>query len=204
MSLTIQTARKSIARQIGRWHTLQRALHKDHEEDRYRVIRAVVSRLPIADSTKQRILSWSLSRILDQQQRSLRSQMLRAQSEWDAKGHKRLNQLLALDETVNIPASGAPKVSFLLVTYNKDHLTVLSLESVLRFADLPYELIIVDNGSTDSTLALLGRIKGAKIIRNQANLGFGPACMQAADVAAGEYLWMNIKLDPARQLTPCR
>jgi GT2 family glycosyltransferase len=188
MSLTIQTARKSIARQIARWHTLQRALHKDHEEDRYRVIRAVVSRLPIADSTKQRILSWSLSRILDQQQRSLRSQMLRAQSEWDVKGHRRLDWLLASDEAVEIPASGAPRVSFVLVTYNKDHLTVLTLESVLRFADLPYELIVVDNGSTDSTLALLDRIKGAKIIRNQTNVGFGPGCMQAADIANGEYL----------------
>ena len=53
---------------------------------------------------------------------------------------------------------------------------------------MPYELIIVDNASTDQTGPMLDRLQGAKIIRNQTNVGFGPACMQAAACAAGEYL----------------
>jgi len=36
---------------------------------------------------------------------------------------------------------------------------------------------------------MLERIKGARIIRNQENLGFGPAFMHAVDAAAFEYLW---------------
>lgn len=187
MSLTVQMVRKWIARQIARWHTLLRALSKGDEEDKYKVIQAIVSRLPIADTTKRNVLRWSSSRLLDEKRSDLRSQ-LRAQSEWDAKGHRRLKQLLARDETLEVRASDAPKISFILVTHHKAHLTVLSLESVLQFADLPYELIVVDNASSDSTLAMLDRFKGAKVIRNQTNVGFGPACMQAADIATGEYL----------------
>jgi len=186
--LTAQNVRKWFARQTTRLRTLRRALSQGHGEDKYKVIEFVVSRLPIAETTKRDILSWCLSSWLDRQRRTLRSQMLRAQSDWDAKGHRRLEKLLRGDEILEVPASNEPQVSFILVTRNKAHLTVLSLESILQFADVPYELIVVDNGSTDSTLAMLERFKGAKVIRNQTNLGFGPACMQAADIATGEYL----------------
>ena len=184
----LQNANKWIARQITRCQTLRRALHSGNEEDRYRVIRAVVSRLPIADTTKRNILGWSSSRLLSRRQLFLKSQMLRAQSDWDAKGQERLEQLLAGSEALAIPAEDRPEVSFIVVTYNKAHFTLLTLESVQQFADVPYELVIVDNGSADSTLTMLERFVGAKIVRNPTNVGFGPACMQAADIATGKYL----------------
>jgi len=106
----------------------------------------------------------------------------------DAKGHKRLKELLAGNETLEIPPCGSPTLTFIIVAKNKAHLTLLTIESVLQFADVPYELVIVDNGSTDSIPAVLDRIPEAKVIRNQTNGGFGPACVQAADIAAGEYL----------------
>jgi len=186
--LTDQKARKLIAKQIARWHTLRRALGERNEEDRYRVVQAIVSRLPLAEKTKRNILAWSLSHSLDRQRRTLRSHLLRAQSAWDAKALKRLDQLLAGNENLAIPACSTPTVSFIVVARNKAHLTLLTLESVIQFADVPYELVIVDNGSTDSVPAMLDRIPGAKVIRNQTNLGFGPACVQAADIATGEFL----------------
>lgn len=187
--MTDQNVRRWFARQVARSRTVWRALSKGQDEDKYRVIQFVVSRLPISETTRRKILSWCLSSLLDREQRTLRSQLKRAQSDWDTKGHRRLTKLLRGDETLTVPESSGPLVvSFILVTRNKAHLTVLSLESVLRFADVPYELIVVDNGSTDSTLAMLDRFTGAKVIGNQTNLGFGPACMQAADIAAGEFL----------------
>ena len=186
--MTDQNVRKWFAKQVARTRTVLRALSMGNDEDKYRVVQFVVSRLPIAEATKRNLLSWCLSNLLDRERRTLRSQMQRAQSDWDAKGHRRLKKLLRGKESLEVPASGAPTVSFIFVTFNKAHLTVLSLESVLQFADLPYELIVVDNGSTDSTLAMLDRFKGTKVIRNPINLGFGPACMQAADIATGEYL----------------
>lgn len=126
--------------------------------------------------------------MLDGEQSDLRSEILQAQSEWDAKAQERLKQLLAGVETLEIPASDTPMISFILVTHNKAHLTVLSLESVLQLADSSYELIVVDNASSDSTLAMLERFRGVKVIRNRTNVGFGPACVQAAGVATGEFL----------------
>jgi GT2 family glycosyltransferase len=114
--------------------------------------------------------------------------MEEAHTLWQARGKLKLDHLLSSNEVHEIPLSHAPLVTFVLVVLDKAHLTYLSLESVLQFADVPYELIVVDNASTDATPAMLQRFAGARIIRNQSNVGFGPACMQAASAASGRYL----------------
>ena len=177
-----------VAKQIARMGTLRRAFRRDNTEDQYRVARFIVARLSISDTTRRNVLSWISNRLLDRNRRFARAQIERAQSEWDRKGRRRLEQLLSGPENLVLPESDAPVVSFILVTKNKAHLTVLSLESVIRFAPPPYELIVVDNGSIDSTLLTLDRFKGAKVLSNASNVGFGPACMQAAAVATGQYL----------------
>jgi GT2 family glycosyltransferase len=111
-----------------------------------------------------------------------------AQEVWDAQGHARLNQLLQGDERLVCPAVENPLVSFIVVLHNRAHLSLLSLESVITSANVSYELIVVDNASDDETGLMLDRLQGAKIIRNETNAGFGPACMQAAACATGEYL----------------
>ena len=111
-----------------------------------------------------------------------------AQEAWDKQGRARLRQLLQGDEQLACPAAENPTVSFIVVLHNRAHLSLLSLESVIANADVSYELIVVDNASTDETGLMLDRLQGAKIIRNPTNVGFGPACMQAAACAAGEYL----------------
>jgi hypothetical protein len=177
-----------IAKQIARTGTLRRAFRGGNTEDQYRVARFMVARLPLTDTTRRHVLSWISNQLLDRKRRSTRTQIECAQSEWNAKGHRRLEELLNGRENLVVPESDAPLVSFILVTKSKAHLSVLSLESVIRFALTPYELIVVDNGSTDSTLLMLDRFKGAKVISNSSNVGFGPACMQAAAVARGQYL----------------
>ena len=186
--MTDLKSRKLIAQQIARWNRLRRAIVEGNQEDQYSVIQAIVTRLPLTDATKRDVLSWSSRRLLARPQLDTRSQMLRAQSEWDAKGRRRLQQLLAGNEGLSVPACTSPTLTFIVVARDKAHLTLLTLESVLNFADVRYELIVVDNGSTDSTPAMLERIKGVRVIRNQTNAGFGPACMQAAEIASGEYL----------------
>ncbi|WP_419653310.1 glycosyltransferase family 2 protein, partial [Thiolapillus sp.] len=51
-----------------------------------------------------------------------------------------------------------------------------------------YEVVIVDNDSTDETERLLERVDGATIIRNDENKGFLLACNAGAKVAKGKYL----------------
>ena len=111
-----------------------------------------------------------------------------AQKEWDDLGHNRLQQLLHSDDRIVFPATESPIVSIILVFYNKAHLSLLCLDSILENADVSYEVVIVNNCSSDETNSLLERVDGATIINNTANLGFGDACTQGAEQARGEYL----------------
>lgn len=114
-------------------------------------------------------------------------QLLRQES-WDIAGRDSLKTLLSGIRRLSFPRVPAPEISIIVVLFNSAHLSLLCLESILANADVPYELVIVDNCSDDGTSDLLQRLDGAEIIRNQVNVGFGTACMQAAQRARGDYL----------------
>jgi GT2 family glycosyltransferase len=52
----------------------------------------------------------------------------------------------------------------------------------------PYELVVVDNGTTDDTRAYLATLDDARVLRPGHNLGFGGGHDLVANVARGEYL----------------
>lgn len=174
--------------QKRRARILFRAFGPGSFEERFRLAQAVCRRLPVPTETRQRLLTWCLNYALDRKKRSFLSGIKAAQQAWDNKGRARLRKLLDQDERLQVLATAQPKVSFILVLHNKAHLSLLSIESVLADANVACELILVDNGSTDESGAMLDRIDGAQIIRNETNLGFGPACMQGAERVQGEYL----------------
>ncbi len=68
------------------------------------------------------------------------------------------------------------------------------LESVFRHTRPPYELVLVDNGSTDGTPAYLEEIRAqpgpqrVDVIRNDTNAGFPRGCNQALAQARGRWL----------------
>ena len=167
MTTAFSKFKQLIAKQIARLHTLFRALRYGSEEDKFRVVRFVALRLPLSPEAKERVINWGLSRLSEKKHRSSIAKIRSAQREWDRKGQERLRELLAEDQTLDFPSPASPCVSFALVLFNKAHLSLLTIESVLQFVDLSYELIIVDNGSTDLTSKMLDRIKGATILRNR-------------------------------------
>ena len=99
-----------------------------------------------------------------------------------------LKSLLTTNSTVEIPHVENPEVSIILVLYNRAELTLNCLYSILRSKECFYEIIIVDNNSTDETRLLLSRIKGAKIIQNTENVHFLLACNQASKIASGDHI----------------
>jgi GT2 family glycosyltransferase/glycosyltransferase involved in cell wall biosynthesis len=100
----------------------------------------------------------------------------------------RLQRFLASDESLDFSHEGECELTVLLIFYNQAALSYLCLESLLEYGDLPFELLIIDNQSSDETGQLLTRIKGARIVRNDDNLGFVKAVNQGAKLASGKYL----------------
>jgi GT2 family glycosyltransferase len=97
-----------------------------------------------------------------------------------------------------MPTPGAvsvarPQVSVLIVVQDNLPFTRMCLESLVwNTADPPYELVIVDNGSTESTVAYLRAAERAwprvTVIRNEQNRGFPAAVNQAFRAASGDVL----------------
>ena len=87
--------------------------------------------------------------------------------------------------------------SIIIPVFNNAILTQHCLLSIVRNTDptyfninkYDYEIIIVDNASTDETADMLKSVKGnIKVISNAVNQGFSIACNQGADIAQGKYL----------------
>ena len=62
------------------------------------------------------------------------------------------------------------------------------LDSLARQADASFEIIVVDNGSTDGSADLAASQFGARVIRNAENRGFCAANNQGIAAARGEFI----------------
>jgi len=86
------------------------------------------------------------------------------------------------------------KVSIIILTFNQLCDTKLCVETLERNTTNEYELIFVDNGSTDGTKKYLEKLKqskkNVKVILNPSNLGFAKANNQGIAVSDGEYVLM--------------
>lgn len=98
-----------------------------------------------------------------------------------------LEEFLSGTARLSFDRPDQPMVSVLLVLYNQAALTLQCLRS-LQQQGVPFELIVVDNASSDRTGELLKRLDGVEIIRNDHNAGFVEAVNQAAARAKGEHL----------------
>ncbi len=85
-----------------------------------------------------------------------------------------------------------PLVSVLMTTYNREKYLSDAIDSVLASTYANFELIIVDDGSTDKTIDIargyLAKDARIKFYRNTTNLGDYPNRNKAASYAAGTYL----------------
>ncbi len=85
-----------------------------------------------------------------------------------------------------------PKISVVMALYNAEKFLELSVESVLGQSFGDFELILVDDFSTDGTLALAESFSDSriKILRNEKNLGTPGATRNVGlEAATGEYVY---------------
>ncbi|WP_339323798.1 glycosyltransferase family 2 protein [Paenibacillus sp. FSL W8-0194] len=77
--------------------------------------------------------------------------------------------------------------SIIIPTFNGLDMLVSCIESIREYTDVPYEIIVVDNASTDGTDEYCVR-EGVVFISLPANEGFPKACNLGMKAARGEYL----------------
>ena len=85
-----------------------------------------------------------------------------------------------------------PKISINIVTYNRASYLSKAISSVLEQSFQDYELVIVDDGSTDDTESVIksfvGKDKRIKYIKNETNLKISKARNRALANSKGKYI----------------
>ncbi len=92
-------------------------------------------------------------------------------------------------DKLEFPVYRHPKVSVIIPAYNQFAYTYSCLRAVLDHSgDVPYEVILADDCSTDITKQIGKLVQNIRHIRTPENLGFLRNCNHAAESANGEYI----------------
>lgn len=85
-----------------------------------------------------------------------------------------------------------PKISIILPTYNRANKIVIAVKGVIEQSFVDWELIIIDDTSTDDTPVVLEKIKQLdkriKCLRNEENLGLVRTLNKGLAVSKGKYI----------------
>ncbi len=81
------------------------------------------------------------------------------------------------------------EISIVIPVFNHLAFTQACLASVREHPDgKRFEVIVVDDGSSDDTSDVVGKIPGLTYLRNEGNLGFTNSCNRGAKIARGSFL----------------
>ena len=81
-------------------------------------------------------------------------------------------------------------VSIIIVNYNTLHVLKPCIDSIVNQThDVEYEIIVVDNGSTDGSIEALSTDERVTLIPMGENLGFGRANNQGLKISKGKYIF---------------
>ena len=84
----------------------------------------------------------------------------------------------------------SPIFSIIIPVYNNYEKTMLCLKSIyLNIQDLEYEVIVIDDNSSEFLACKFLPIKNITYIRNKSNKGFIENCNYGASIARGKYLY---------------
>src|SRR5436190_16100203 len=93
-------------------------------------------------------------------------------------------------ESIHFPAHEEVEVSIIIPVFNQFQFTHACLASLKTVEERSrFEVIVVDDCSTDETAELLPRMEGVIYLRNERNSGFIASCNRGAEQARGKYLF---------------
>lgn len=84
-----------------------------------------------------------------------------------------------------------PEISVCIVSYNAPALLKNCLVSIYQNTSQDFEIIIVDNSSSDATVKMVRQeFPQVRLVKNKENLGFAKANNQAIKIAHGKYVML--------------
>lgn len=92
----------------------------------------------------------------------------------------------AFAEAPHFPLARTPRVSVVVASYNGASTLPACLASLTRLNYPDYEVILVDDGSTDNTAGIASKHPGVRYIRHAANAGLSVARNTGIEAATGE------------------
>ncbi len=93
------------------------------------------------------------------------------------------------DRPMITPPDGGASTTIIIVTYNRLEQTRLCVDSIVAYTPEPYQLLFVDNASSDGTVEYLSSRFGAEsVISNDSNEGFVRAANRGITTARGRYV----------------
>ncbi len=120
--------------------------------------------------------------------------------DWFAPSHGEFNPRVLFHQALTLPrlsdhrafSEPSPLVSIIILTYNQRRYTEECLLALERHTAESHEVILVDNGSSDGTVAWLESLAADnpryRLICNGENRGFAAGCNQGLALARGDYL----------------
>jgi glycosyltransferase involved in cell wall biosynthesis len=84
----------------------------------------------------------------------------------------------------------APRVTVFIPVHNRAHLVGRAIESVLSQSFREFEVLLIDDGSTDNSVAVIESIGDPRVrlLRNEGNIGIARTRQRGLDEARGTYL----------------
>jgi glycosyltransferase involved in cell wall biosynthesis len=86
------------------------------------------------------------------------------------------------------PHGKTPSVTIVTVNFNTLDFIRLGISKVFELSDLPFEMIVVDNGSTDGSLEYLKSEKRIRLLQLKQNIGHAPALDYAMRYVTTKYV----------------
>ena len=82
-------------------------------------------------------------------------------------------------------------VSIIIVNFNTKDITQKCIESIFQHtSDITFEIILVDNASSDGSVELFQKDNRINLVKSDANLGFGRANNLGFQYATGKYIFL--------------
>ena len=145
------------------------------------IIRVVYPYLPLG--SPQRLKA---KQLMDKLPSFLRNQIIFSLAKISKKDSKFTNSLTySMDLGFGLPTSDDPLISLVIPVHNNWWITYRCLRSLQGNSDkTPYEVIVVDDASTDQTHESLLNLRGIKVVQNLTNIGYLHSTNRGASLAS--------------------